>query len=173
MWLAEQRRPFEVAQLVREKLGKEITWDGVKYYTMRKRWRRIIQHLEARFLTQLIAIPIANKAVRLRRYETLYHEAMTLHTIGMTKGGEPIDGIDLHAARGVLQAARQEMDGLPAGAPGAAAIASAEINVTINSMVEGVKQIVERRRLRVVQAAVPVAVDTNGHEHGHDGNGAE
>jgi hypothetical protein len=110
-WIAELKPYSEAQALVEQRFGKHLDYESVRYYWRSDRWRKLIVWMRQRILRNLTSIPIANKAVRLRHLEGIYHEAMTERIIGFNRWREPIYGRDLAGALAALAAARREMEG--------------------------------------------------------------
>lgn len=76
--LAMFSTPQEVAALVKEEFGIEIDRRHVFYYDaemnfdLPKAWRSLFETTRDRFLAEISAIPIANKAYRLRELNRMY-----------------------------------------------------------------------------------------------------
>lgn len=130
-----------------------------------KKWRKFGARVRRFFERNITRIPIARKEVRLKMLQEAADETLRWRTKSVNEFGE-IQEKKVGILAGILDQARQEIEGDARGRHGASAIASAEINVTISSMVDGVKQVLERRRMRVVQAVQAPASD-NGHDNGH------
>lgn len=64
-WVSEFNTPSEVAGLVREFFGKDVTSENIIYY--QKRYAKTIEKKQKKFLEDLMTIPEANKKVRVKR----------------------------------------------------------------------------------------------------------
>lgn len=111
IWYAELNEPPDIVNLIQEKFGKKVVLNTAWHYRTHPKWRRLTRYLRRRLVRSLLIIPIANKDVRLRRLEKIYRQAMTEHVVSISKGGEEILGIDLHAATTALRDARKEIEG--------------------------------------------------------------
>ncbi len=65
VWISEFNTQSEVAGLVKEFLGKDITPQNVGYY--QTRYAKTIEKKQKKFLDELDKIPEANKTVRIKR----------------------------------------------------------------------------------------------------------
>ena len=64
-WISEFNTSTEVAGLVKEFFGKDVTPQNVDYY--QKRYAETIEKKQKKFLEELMTIPEANKTVRVKR----------------------------------------------------------------------------------------------------------
>jgi hypothetical protein len=110
LWFAEMKTPQEVADLVKENYHIEYSRQSAYQFSKCIRWGRIINHLKERFLKDLSAIPIANKAIRLKYLQGIYREALTESLKSITEWGEVYE-LKLGAAIEALKAAREEIEG--------------------------------------------------------------
>lgn len=111
LWFAEMKTPQEVADLVKENFGFEIYTRQAAYSFAKKvRWHKLIKFLKERFLKDLAAIPIANKAFRLKALHTVYKEALTESLKSIGEWGEVYE-LKLGAAIEAIKAAREEIEG--------------------------------------------------------------
>jgi hypothetical protein len=110
LWFAEMKTAQEVADLVTENYKITYTRQAAWQFSKRIKWRRIIKHLKDRFLKDLAAIPIANKAVRLNALQTIYLQALTKSLKIKNQFGK-IYELKLGAAIEALKAARIEIEG--------------------------------------------------------------
>jgi hypothetical protein len=111
LWFAEMKTPQEVADLVKDTYGvQSYTRQAAYHFSKTIRWGRVIKFLKERFLKDLVAIPIANKAFRLKALQTVYKEALTESLKSINEWGEVYE-LKLGAAIEALKAAREEIEG--------------------------------------------------------------
>ena len=97
--LGQHYTTYEVAEAVQQEFGITVTQQAIACYLTAPKWQAVIHACRTTFLTEaMTAIPIAKKPVRLRRYETIYQQAMRKQ--------------QLDQARLALLAAQQEMEGM-------------------------------------------------------------
>lgn len=98
-WLGQYRTVYEVLDLLKEQFKTVVTYQAIQNYANPKcKWAPLVQKARAAFLASIQDIPIAQKTVRLDRYERLYQRAMKLHKD--------------HDARLALFGAQKEMEGV-------------------------------------------------------------
>jgi len=107
--LAEMKSTQEVADIIAEEFHIKETRDNVYGFSQTLRGKKIITSLRNKFLTELTKIPIANKAVRLKRLDTVYNQSMTESLKSINQWGE-IYELKLGAAIEALKAAREEIE---------------------------------------------------------------
>lgn len=111
-WLAQMYNSREVADLVKEHFGKDITYQNIHdSYLKALKWKPIIEKFHKDFLENFEGIPIANKAVRLQYYQKVYRHAMTWYVAGYSADGTPIEKLCLGAANQAIEGARREREG--------------------------------------------------------------
>jgi len=99
--LATFESPVEVAKWASEEFGKDISRQQVEHYDptrcdqMAERWQELFQRTREEFLQDLDSIPIAHRAVRLRKLMEYTHE--------LERGGE------YEKASAMLKQAAKEM----------------------------------------------------------------
>lgn len=94
-WIGELKGPQEVADLVKEELGKETTRQNIYLtYVKNEKYREAIIKYRNEYLDRVSDTPIANKKIRIERLEDLYRSAKT-------------DAVRLKA----LSLAREEIEG--------------------------------------------------------------
>lgn len=76
--LATFEKPSAVLAALKENFGVEVAFQAVAYYdisnpNLPKKWKQVFEETRARFLEDTAAIPIANKAFRLKELDRLYH----------------------------------------------------------------------------------------------------
>ena len=108
--LAEMKSYGEVASIISDEFKINETRDNVKAFGRTNRGQKIVAFLKKRFLIDLTKIPIANKAVRLKRLENIYIEALTESLKSINQWGEVYE-LKLGAAIEALKAAREEIEG--------------------------------------------------------------
>lgn len=96
--LGQYRELSEIVEVLQAEEGVTLSTESVRLYRRAPKWRPLIERARLTFLTEVSAIPIAQKTVRVARCEGLYHKAMA-------RG-------QYDQARLALQAAREEMDGV-------------------------------------------------------------
>jgi hypothetical protein len=109
LWFAEFKTPQEVSALVKEKYGVEYSRQSAWQFSKGKKYSKIIRYLKRKFLTELSAIPIANKAVRIKYLQSIYHEAMTESLKSMNQWGEVYE-LKLSSAVEAIKAVREELE---------------------------------------------------------------
>ena len=111
LWFAEMKTAQEVADLVKDTFSiPNYTRQAAWQFSKAKKWHRLITFLKGRFLKDLAAIPIANKAFRLKSLQTIYKEALTESLKSVNEWGEVYE-LKLGAAIEALKAAREEIEG--------------------------------------------------------------
>lgn len=76
--LAMFDKPVVVIEALKEKFGVTVTIPAITHYSpdtnpnLKKNWKELFDQTRAEFLENVSAIPIANKAVRLRALDRLY-----------------------------------------------------------------------------------------------------
>lgn len=108
--LAEMRSPQEVADIIEKEFS--VTMDRREVYSFSKRlkWSKVIRYSKKRFLADLVKIPIANKAIRLKYLQTVYKEALTESLKSRSQFGDVWE-LKLGAAISAVQAAHEEVEG--------------------------------------------------------------
>ena len=98
-WLGQYRTVGEVQELVKEQFKTVVTYQAIQNYANPKsKWAPLVQRARAAFQASIQDIPIAQKTVRLDRYERLYQRALKAHKD--------------HDARLALFGAQKEMEGI-------------------------------------------------------------
>ena len=111
LWFAEMKTAQEVADLVKENFNiPDYTRQRAYSFSKSLRWARLIRFLKAKFLKDLSAIPIANKAFRIKALQSVYREALTESLKSINQFGEVYE-LKLGAAIEALKAAREEIEG--------------------------------------------------------------
>lgn len=108
--IAEMRSYEEAADIVSEEFGIKETRQNTYRFAKTPRGRKLITYLRKRFLDKILAIPIANKAVRLNRLEAVYRESMTESLKSVNAYGRVYE-VRVGAATEALRAAREEIEG--------------------------------------------------------------
>ena len=110
IWSAGMKTIGQIVKLYNEKFDDETNNKLIWRIRHTKKWAQVISYLRGRFLKDLIAIPIANKAIRLKYLQKIYDEAMTER---ITKTGEFGDvwALQVGAATKAIEAARTEIEG--------------------------------------------------------------
>ena len=107
---AEMKSAQEVADVITEEFNITESRDNCYAFSRTIRGKKLIKFIHNKFITSLMKIPIANKAVRLQRYERIYKESMTESLKSRTQFGD-IYELKLGAAAEALEKARVEMEG--------------------------------------------------------------
>lgn len=94
--LGQFRYPAEIVATLQKEFGVTIVEDTVGYYKHSGQWKLLVQEARANFISHLNEVPIANKVVRLDRYEQAYQKAIAAN--------------DLNQALQSLVAAHREME---------------------------------------------------------------
>ena len=110
LWFAELKTAQEVADLVKETYGVEYSRQSAWQFSKAIKWGKVIKFLRARILKDLSAIPIANKAIRLKYLQKIYCEALTESLKSINQWGEVYE-LRLGAAIEAIKAAREELEG--------------------------------------------------------------
>ena len=87
----------EARAFVLEKFGKDLAYMSIKWYLENSKWKGVIDCLRSKYAAGYMEVPIANKRVRLERYEKIHQEAK--------KAGKQ------HTALEALKAAQNEVEG--------------------------------------------------------------
>jgi hypothetical protein len=109
VWLAEMKSCEEVAELIKQTYGEEITRQAVWKFSRSPRWQRLISFMKRRVLEDISKIPISNKAIRLNYLQHVYKESMTESLKTINQWGEVYE-LKLGAAIEAVKAAREEME---------------------------------------------------------------
>lgn len=110
-WLIERRTYQEISDLVKEKFGKTIRRDAFYHYAHSKKWNKLIKRLRDRFEKNLLKIPIANKAHRLRFLQKVVDEGFKWSLKNISKDGDEIYELKLGAVVEAVREARKEIEG--------------------------------------------------------------
>jgi hypothetical protein len=110
LWLADMKTAQEVSDLIKETYGIEYSRQQVWQFSKAIKWGKIIKFFRAKMLKDLCAIPIANKAIRLKYLQGIYKEALTESLKSINQWGE-IYELKLGAAIEAIKAAREEIEG--------------------------------------------------------------
>ena len=145
LWFAENSAPSRVATLCEETWG--IRADPHKLHenytgsTAPLRWRRLIRRYEELIERRMAEIPIAKKAVRLAMLNQAARECLVLRTRQVGEFGV-IQEMKIGVLPAIIREARIEMEG---DKP----LVDQSQHTHVVSMVEGMKQILERRKQRL------------------------
>lgn len=101
-WVGQFRTPKEIAALVKERFGKELTRGSVHQYINGKRWQPLIDRCRQEWATGIMQVPIAHKRTRLEYLERLLLEALADTRLQPWR--------QRREALGILSAARLEME---------------------------------------------------------------
>ena len=96
--LGQFRTVAEIQEQLLKDYRIEISTQSIYQYKTTPKWQPLVAEARAHYIATLNEIPIANKVVRLERYELLYQQAMK------KQNGE--------GARRALVAAQQELEGV-------------------------------------------------------------
>lgn len=109
-WLAEFNKPAEVVTLCKDELDVEISRPAIIGYLKEPRWAKEVQKRRKHFLDHLDEIPIANKALRLKRLEKICEQGMTWYTSSYGQYGN-VEKLELGTAISAIKQAQTEMEG--------------------------------------------------------------
>jgi len=110
LWFAEYHTPSQISKMLQDRYGISFTRQGALKFAQRAKWSKIIRWLRKRFLNKLSHIPIYHKAIRLKRYEKVYHESMA-GSLTSASQHRKVNELKLHAAIQALKAAQEEVEG--------------------------------------------------------------
>ena len=110
VWFAEMKSPQEVANLVKEHYKIEYCRQSARQFSKAIKWSKLIRFLRERMEKDLMAIPIANKFIRLNYLQNIYMEALTESLKSVGQFGEVYE-LKLGAAIEAIKAAREEIEG--------------------------------------------------------------
>lgn len=109
-WLVELKSTYEISDLIADEFCKKISPRGVWRYKNSAKWKPIISRLRKRFEDNLVKIPIANKADRLRYLQKIVVEGFKWSVKGRDKFGDDIFELKLGDVANAVKAARDEME---------------------------------------------------------------
>jgi hypothetical protein len=110
LWLADMKTAQEVSNLIKETYDIEYSRQQVWQFSKGIRYGKIIKFFRAKMLKDLCAIPIANKAIRLKYLQGIYKEALTESLKSINQWGEVYE-LKLGSAIEAIKAAREEIEG--------------------------------------------------------------
>ena len=114
-WFAMFHNACQIEVMLLEKYDRTVSHQNLdKIYRKGKKWKPVIKKLRESFLADINKIPIANKAVRVKRLEKIYEEAMTWCNTSYSEWGT-VEKLALKAALSSLAEARKEIEGEKGG----------------------------------------------------------
>jgi len=109
--LAERKEPQEVVDILAEQ-GIKISRQAIRGYILSPKYNKIIMRLRRVFEKELMRIPIANKAYRLKLLQQVALEGLLWNIKGFdSKTGRPIYEAKIGITTQAVREAREEMKG--------------------------------------------------------------
>jgi len=109
-WCVELKSSYQIAELCKTEFGKFITAKAIWRYRASKKWRPVIARLRDRFEKGISKIPIANKVDRLKYLQEIKDLGTTWFFVGTDPFGRKKYKMDLGAAKGAVDSAREERE---------------------------------------------------------------
>jgi len=109
-WLVELKSYQDIVELIEDKFNKHITKQAIYKYAHAKKWKPIIKRLRKNFETNLLKIPIANKANRLKALQKVLEEGFKWNLKSQTTLGKNIFELNLGAVTKAIKEAREELE---------------------------------------------------------------
>lgn len=109
-WLVELRSTREIAALVKQEFGKDISSVAVWKYRHSKKWKDLIDRCRTHFERNISKIPIANKVDRLRYLQKVVEEGFKWNLKKVNDDGSEVYEQNLNAVAKAAQLAKEEIE---------------------------------------------------------------